>query len=114
MKILLDTNIIVSDFKMNSLSFQILFENSKKGNEQLYIPMIVKEETINKFRQRLKDVLITTNREIRIYNDLTGNKFKPLLNDEEVEFNVNEYENCKVQLKSVPLMQLKSVPLRIS
>ena len=98
MKILLDTNIIVSDFKMNSLNFQILFENCKKGNDQIYIPMIVKDETINKFRQRLKDARITTNKEIRIYNDLTGNKIEFLINDKELEINVVEYENFVNQL----------------
>lgn len=54
MKVTLDSNIIISDFWLESISSKMLLENSKNGKIALYIPKVVIDETCNKFIFRIK------------------------------------------------------------
>jgi predicted nucleic acid-binding protein len=54
MKVVLDSNIIIADFWMQSPNFQVLLESSKKGNIDLMIPELVMDEVLNKFNQRIE------------------------------------------------------------
>lgn len=53
MKVIIDSNILISDFWMDSVPSQLLLENSKKEKIDLYIPKVVFDETCNKFRERI-------------------------------------------------------------
>jgi predicted nucleic acid-binding protein len=92
MKIILDTNIIVADYRMTNPSFQVLLESSKNESIQLIIPQIVLEETINKFTERLKLALSTTDREIKTLNKITGNNYPMPLSEEILEVETERYE----------------------
>lgn len=76
MKVVLDSNIIISDFWMQSPNFKILIESSKKGDIELYIPQVVLDEVINKFSQRIEKSKSDINNELtkfeKIANTTTG------------------------------------------
>lgn len=71
MKVVLDSNIIVADFWMQSPNFKILFENSKKGEIELFIPQVVIDEILNKFDQRIQKLKSDINGEIAKFEKLS-------------------------------------------
>lgn len=93
MKIILDTNIIVSDFRLKSPDFQVLLENSKKETEQLIIPQVVVDEVLNKFKQRLELVKSNTEGEIKTFNKLTTSSIEQIISSEKIEQSLKEYKS---------------------
>jgi predicted nucleic acid-binding protein len=73
MDIILDTNIILTDFFLKSKSFKVLFDYLAKTNSDLLIPEIVFKETIHKYEEKLIS-------ELSNY-DNTVNKLNSLLDD---------------------------------
>jgi hypothetical protein len=57
MKIVIDTNIIVSDPWLTSNNFRILFENFKASGHSFFTPTIVIDEATNKYREKLEFAL---------------------------------------------------------
>jgi predicted nucleic acid-binding protein len=55
MLVILDTNIIVADFRLAATSSRLLIENLKQAGHDLAVPEIVVQEAINKFREKLAD-----------------------------------------------------------
>lgn len=53
MNVILDTNIYVNDFKMKSGPFDILFKYAKAIPFQIFMPEIVYDEVLTKYRERL-------------------------------------------------------------
>lgn len=58
MNIILDTNIVVSDFYMKNANFRLIFDFSKKVPFDVCIPEIVYDEIFFKYREMLSDKLI--------------------------------------------------------
>ena len=50
MNIILDTNIIVQNYLMNSRSFDLLFDYLNKTNSKILIPQVVYDELLEKYR----------------------------------------------------------------
>lgn len=98
MKIILDTNAIVSNFRMDSPNFQVLLENSKNGKDQIYIPQIVLDEVINKYGQRINAIKSTTEREINIYNQLTKGTKKRIISKSDIDTDIKKYSEYVEQL----------------
>lgn len=55
MKVLLDSNIIIADFNLKRPAAQILLSLAKTGTFEVYVPEVVFDEVVNKFRQHLED-----------------------------------------------------------
>lgn len=55
MKVVLDTNVLCQDYFLKSLQISLLLENKRLINAELYIPQVVIDETINRFREDLLD-----------------------------------------------------------
>lgn len=92
MKVLLDSNIIIADFRMASPSFAILLSSSSKGEIDLYIPELVIDEVLNKFRQRLEKSAADVNSEIEKFNKLGKTIVKSPLTAEKVNETCESYE----------------------
>lgn len=92
MKIILDSNIIVADFWMDSPAFLILLESSKAGNIDLYFPKVVVDEVKNKFRQRIAHAQSTINGEIGKLNRLTRLSIGKSLSESVMKKFVKKYE----------------------
>lgn len=85
MKVVLDSNIIVADFWMQSPNFQVLLESSKKGNIDLMIPELVMDEVINKFNQRIDKSRNDIGSELATLNKLTNNEIENPVGDGVIE-----------------------------
>ncbi|MFZ2538812.1 MAG: PIN domain-containing protein [Oscillospiraceae bacterium] len=78
MDVIIDTNIIVSDFYMKNANFILLFDFSKKVPFDVYIPEIVYDEIFSKYREMLSDKLISYQKSIV--------QFKTLLASSDYDF----------------------------
>ncbi len=58
MKILLDTNIFFSDFRLRGNAFRVLFEAAERLGVQLLIPQVVIDEVVGKFHSSAKEILV--------------------------------------------------------
>lgn len=85
MKVVLDSNIIIADFWMQSPNFQVLLESSKKGNIDLMIPELVMDEVINKFNQRIEKSKKDIGSELVTLNKLTNNEIENPVADSIIE-----------------------------
>lgn len=71
MKIVIDSNIIIADFWLESAKFKILFESSKNDEIEIYIPEVVIDEVINKYTQKVNGAKTTIEAEYRKFNKLS-------------------------------------------
>lgn len=74
MKVVLDSNILISDFWLKSPNFKILLESAKDEKIELFIPEIVLDEVINKFSQRINKAKIDINSEVNSFEKITNEK----------------------------------------
>lgn len=107
MDVILDTNIIVSDFYMKSENFRLLFDFSKKVPFEIYIPEIVYDEVLIKYREMLEDKLIAYQKAIvQLRNFLVCSDYDFLNFDLEMECeNYKDFVDEKItkgKLKIIP------------
>lgn len=93
MKVTLDSNIIISDFRLSSPDSKILLETSKKGDIDLYIPEIVLDEVYNKFEERLDEAKSRIDKETNIIKRLTTGKISENFSEKDITKEVEEYKN---------------------
>ncbi|MGX9987227.1 PIN domain-containing protein [Soonwooa purpurea] len=74
MKVVIDSNIIISDFWMESIPSKMLLENSKNSQIDLYIPKVVLDEVCNKYNERIKSNLSNISREVKSFEKLSKQK----------------------------------------
>lgn len=92
MKVVLDSNIVIADFRMKSNSFKILFESAKQEKIEIFIPEIVVDEIFNKYYQRLKKSKTNIESEITTYNKLTQLKKESDITDTEIDIAIDNYK----------------------
>ncbi|OPC48972.1 PIN domain-containing protein [Elizabethkingia anophelis] len=92
MKVILDSNILIADFRLNSPDSKILLESSKQQNISLYVPEIVYDEVINKFEERLNDGKLKSEREISVIKKMTDATFPDIFDDHFIANNVEKYK----------------------
>ena len=72
MKIIIDTNILVQDFWLKGINFNLLFNKTKETGDLIYIPQLVIDETLNKYEEKLiqgKEAVVSA---INTTNRITG------------------------------------------
>jgi len=92
MKVVLDSNIIVADFWMDSPGFKILLENAKTDNVELIIPKVVVDEVKNKFRQRINKSQSDINAEAAKLDKITRSAFGITVSKDLLEKSLKKYE----------------------
>lgn len=92
MKVVLDSNIIIADFWLESTNFKVLFESAKKGNIKIYIPEIVLDEVINKYNQRLEESTRKIDSELKTFKKLSKADEKNPLTKSIIEKSVADYQ----------------------
>lgn len=92
MKVLLDTNILVADFRMKSTNFEVLFYSIEQGFIDVYIPEIVFDETVNKFKERLEEVQTRILSEQKIYEKITEHSFDLPYKKSQIEKDIIKYK----------------------
>lgn len=92
MKVVLDSNIIIADFWLQSTNFKLLFESAKKGDVKIYIPEVVLDEVVNKYGKRLKDSQRKIDSELKTHNKLSREQEKNPITQKKIEKSVLEYQ----------------------
>ncbi|WP_165851847.1 PIN domain-containing protein [Chryseobacterium pennipullorum] len=92
MKVVLDSNIIISDFRLSSPDSKILLEASKKGDIDLYIPKIVLDEIFNKFEERLHEAKSKIEKETNTIKKLTTSEKHSNISADEITKEIEEYK----------------------
>lgn len=72
MKVILDTNIIFSDFHLRGAKIKSLCESVKTTGDSVYIPAVVVDESINKYREKTKECKSKIEKAISDFKRLTG------------------------------------------
>ncbi|MDB5123691.1 MAG: hypothetical protein JWP94_1820 [Mucilaginibacter sp.] len=98
MKVVLDTNAIFGDFNFKKPTAKILLEELKNGNLDLYIPEVVFEEIVNKFRQRLEKAQKDIESELDTITDFTTEPQKSPLEKDFVDRSVDSYRQRLTEL----------------
>lgn len=98
MKVVLDSNILITDFNLHSPSFTVLFESSRNKRIDLFIPQVVFDEVVNKYQQQISKMHSEISTQIRKYNKLTSNSFENPIKSEFVQDAVNAYS---AKIKSI-------------
>jgi len=91
MKVVLDTNAIFVDFNFKKPSTLILLGELKKGYIELYVPEVVLEEIVNKFRQRLEKTQKDVGAEFETITELTTETLANPLKSDFVDRSLNAY-----------------------
>lgn len=99
MKVIIDTNIICSDFQMRGSNFKLLFKGLETGilNARLYIPQIVFEEVMTKYEEKIMENNSLIKKATSNFNRITGKKIYSPLKERNINKIIKDY---KVKLKS--------------
>lgn len=98
MKVVLDSNIIIADFWLESTNFKLLFESSKKGNVNIYIPEVVLDEVVNKYSKRLEDSKERIGSELKKIMKLSKEEEKNPISQNMIDKSVSEYQKHLLQV----------------
>lgn len=109
MKVVLDTNIIFSDFHLKGAKIKNLCESVKSTGDSVYIPAVVVDESINKYREKAQECKLKIDRSISDFKRLTGKEVEDSpISDEFISIEAKEYaENFKKQLRK---LEIKIIP----
>lgn len=91
MNIVLDTNIIFQDPRMSGPNFQILLELLKQKEIKIYLPQVVVDEVINKFKNKIQSIHDTIDKEINALQRLMADSIDPVLDEDTIDLGVQEY-----------------------
>lgn len=115
MKVILDSNIIISDFRLKTPDWTLLLESSFNSNIELLIPQLVIEEVLNKFEERLRTAENRLNKELLVIKKLTDReihtqitKIKTYLNDY-TRYLLNELKTNKAKIIDYPKVSHKNL-----
>lgn len=90
MNIILDTNIYVQNYLLNSRNFELLFDYLKKTNSNILVPRIVFDELLEKYRNSILDQLdALTKTQNRLENILIN--FNPDNSEIDIELEISKY-----------------------
>lgn len=74
MDVILDSNVLLSDIRMESIRFKNLFDYLRRTNSSLVIPRLVREEAASKLRSMLETQARKTEQMIEAFNRLRVDK----------------------------------------
>jgi predicted nucleic acid-binding protein len=117
MKIVLDSNIIMADFWMESTNFTILFESARNGSIEIYIPEVVVGEVKNKYSQRLLKSKNDIKTELNKFNKLSKQNIGEILVEQNIDDAIDRYnkyfdkivEDNKIQILTYPKVSHKYI-----
>ena len=115
MNVILDTNIYVNDFKMKSVPFDILFKYAKAIPFQIYLPEVVYDEILAKYRERLIEKWTIVEKENRALSGLLISQLPKISFD--IDEAVAKYKlyldtiikNERIRLLKYPKLEHKSI-----
>ena len=93
MKVILDTNIIFSDFHLKGAKIKSLCESVKLTGDTVHIPKVVVDESVNKYWEKILECKLVIDREMSNFKRLTGR----VVGDNPIskEFTLEEFRQYK-------------------
>lgn len=114
MKVILDTNIIFSDFHLKGAKIKNLCESVKSTGDSVHIPAVVVDESINKYKEKTQECKSKIDRGISDFKRLTGKDVEDNpISDEFILKEAEEYAgNFKKQLRElgIKIIPYPSIP----
>lgn len=92
MLVILDTNVIVGDFRLTAASSRLLIENLKQAGHELAVPELVVQEAVNKFREQLTDDAKSMVKLTHSVSQKLGQRITPCLHPIYIAKHVTEYD----------------------
>jgi len=92
MKVVLDANIIIGDFWLETTNFKLLFESAKKGDIKIYIPEVVLDEVVNKYNKRLEESEQKIESELKTFNKVSRLKIDSYITKSVIEKSLTDYK----------------------
>ena len=119
MKLVLDTNIFCADYRLQGNAFRILFEVANRIGVEIFVPQVVFEETIGKFKSTFQDSSLKFEKVAREIERLLGEKLGTA-SYKDVEEIASNYElflaerlkNNKVKILPYPQVEHKHIVSR--
>jgi predicted nucleic acid-binding protein len=97
MMIVLDTNILVSDFNLTSSTFQVFLKGLNDAGHSLFTLQIVLDETVNKYKESLHKLKLDEEKLNRELRTLTNEAKTSIFSDEWVEQKTEDYRKYLVR-----------------
>ena len=91
MRIILDSNIYISDLRMTNQSFRLFRAKLPQIDAKLIVPKIVVEEVINKHKEIVLETKDKLDKQVKDFTYLTGKLKYPILNETEMNEIFNSY-----------------------
>lgn len=103
MKVVLDTNIIFSDFHLKGAKIKNLCESVKSTGDTIHIPTLVIDESINKYKEQLQVCKSKIEKGISDFKRLTGKEMgKSPVTEDFISNEIEEYaHNFPKQVKTL-------------
>ncbi len=102
MHVVLDSNIFVSDFRMEGTAFRVLLSAAPRVGITLCVPQLVLDEVVNKYREQLRGVAAKYVSVARSWQRMTTERLPPIADDCGVAEHSHAYaEHLRTTLASV-------------
>jgi len=111
MKIVIDTNIICQDYWLEKPHFRVLLEGCSIIPATIYIPEVVVDELVNRYKEDLEEAVLKFQNAIRNINILTKEELKYEIND--IDSLVNKYKtflSSKLKERGVNIIPYPEIP----
>ncbi len=111
MRIVIDTNIICQDYWLEKPHFRVLLEGCSIIPATIYIPEIVIDELLNRYKEDLEETVLRYQNTIRNINIITKEEIKYELND--IDSLVNKYKTfllSKLKERGVNIVPYPEIP----
>jgi len=102
MRIVLDTNIICADFLMKGNAFRIFLSGVPRVGVTVYIPEVVVDEVLNKYKQALLEAVRSFDNVSKLWHRITENKLKLFEEALDIENQISWYrEYLQEKIKNI-------------
>ncbi len=98
MKVILDTNVVIADYRLNNPNSKVLLEAAKKGDVEIIIPELVLDEIRNKYRQHLSKSIAILNSKVDDITKKTGREVDSKIGKRKLELFISEYNKFLEEL----------------
>jgi len=111
MKIVIDTNIICQDYWFEKPHFRVLLEGCSIIPATIYIPEVVLDELVNRYKEDLEEAVFKLNNAVRKINILTKEKIKTEIDDiDSLTYKYKMFLLFKLKKRGVNVISYPEIP----
>ncbi len=91
MHVVIDTNVICSDFQLSGAAFRTLFDWLRRTCHRLHVPQLVIDEARNVYGREMRDCKQHIEKQVRTLKRISGQSYDNPLSDEAIEDETRRY-----------------------